>query len=199
MKKTAFIAATLALASLSQLQADPFLFEMSAAYFYPTNSRFRDIYSEGVIYTLEIDRELCCQLHSWTSVSYFHKSGHFVGTKGATKIDLVPVGFGLKYIYYCDRFHPYLAIGPVFTYMKIDNNSPFFIGTVSQWGFGGIFKAGVQADFCNRGNHSWSLDFFASYSHTKIDFDCAPPSRIVFRNDADLSHLSVGGGLILCF
>ena len=99
MKRTFSTAMVIVLSSLAHLEAVQVLQEVEAAYFHPMSSRFRDIYGGGGIYTFELNVQTWCQLYSWANVSYFHKTGRSIGEKDKTTITLVPVAFGLKYIF----------------------------------------------------------------------------------------------------
>jgi len=192
MKKLFPILAALVLSTATQLEAfcciSP---EVEVAYFHPLSSRFRDIYGGGAIYTFELNVQTWCQLYTFANVSYFNESGRSIGEKNKTEITLIPVAFGLKYLWCCDCFNPYIAAGPLFTHMKTDDHSPYVIKKNEKWGYGATAKVGtLYYIWCNL-----FLDAFINYSYMCIGFDHVPSDKPVVRHDADLSGFSFGGGL----
>jgi len=73
-----------------------------AAYFYPTSSRFKDIYSGGGIYGAEMSVQAWKELYPWISADYFPQNGRSIiqgGGKGnRTIVKFVPLALGLKYL-----------------------------------------------------------------------------------------------------
>ena len=191
--------------SFSLLDAGETLTEVRAAYFYPTDSRFRDFYSNGGLYSIETSVQTCCkQLYPWASVGYFHKSGDailncpdIIAEGESTHITVVPIGFGLKYLFpidcisYCNRIssYPYLGVGMLVSYVHIHNDSPYVTQRQSHWGIGGIMKAGFISDI----THGLFLDLFVDYSYMKVNFHNHHTNIINYK--ANLSGLSIGGGI----
>jgi len=175
------------LVSFSSLHAAEVLTEIRAAYFHPTDSRFQDIYSGGGQYSIETSVQTGCkQLYPWAGVGYFHKSGCSIleipgitSEGDSTHITIVPIGLGLKYLFPIDCIcpRPYLGAGVLFSYVHIHNDCSFITQAQSDWGIGGIIKAGFFSDI----THCVFLDLFVDYSYMKVDFN--------------LSGFTIGGGI----
>ena len=182
------------MAATAAAQVDPFCYaspEVAVAYFLPLSSRFQEIYGGGPIYTFELNVKTWHQLYTWASVSYFCENGRSIGANNTTNIQLIPLAFGFKYLWWCTNSHPYIAIGPLFTRFKTEDNAPFVIRKNKKWGYGATAKVGnswyIWGDLC--------LDVFVNYSYMYIDFDRVPADKPVVRHDADLSGFSFGSGL----
>ena len=203
MKKYLLIFVLMAF-SLTGLNALDVSVEGKAGYFWPTNKVFRRIYDNGGIYGGEIDVSLDCYclpcFDLWVSVDSFSKRGHSIGCpeldvpRVRTKIDLIPIGFGLRYLYpICDDFIAYVGLGGQYTRLRFKDVSPFLIRNVNKWDFGGIVKLGMLYDFCD----GFFVDVFGQYSFLKMDFRKRENSDgdLVYRHHADLSGWTVGAGI----
>lgn len=166
------------------------LLEFRAAYFHPTGCRFDDIYGGTGIYNLEFSIQTWCDLYTWVSVGYLRESGHSIGLSTPTTIQLVPLGIGLKYMFSCFCFRPYIGAGFGATWMDIDNKTKF-VHDVTDWVFGGIFKVGSLWNFCN----CWFLDAFIDYTYMKKDYHGTWNNPFVYRHDGDISGFSFGLGI----
>jgi hypothetical protein len=190
-----FGAGALILATLfSSLQAVDTLVEAKAAYFYPTSHEFREIYSDGGIYGLEVSCQAWRGFYPWFSASIVHKSGHSITTSplvssDSTRITLVPLGLGLKYLYPINFVDLYAGVGILGTYVHIKDNSPFVIRSSSKWGVGGIAKIGAIFNY-----KSFFVDLFSDYSYTKVDFHNTNHGQVV-RHRANISDWSIGAGI----
>ena len=188
-KKIQLAFGLLVLGCVSSLQGLEILPEAKAAYFYPTHHRFRDIHSGGGLYSIEASMQTWDQLYSWASVGYFQESGSSIGEKRKTKIQMVPLTLGLKYILPTKCLSPYLGAGLLVSYVDIRNHSPYVRKKDSKWGVGGICKLGCLADI----SQSFFIDVFCDYSYLKVTF--GDHHQKVLRHKTDLSGLSFGGGL----
>ncbi len=194
IKKFTILSLSIVLSTTAALEATS-LVEAKAGYFYPTDSEFRDIFSNGGgIYGVELSRDMWCGLHFWVSANYFSKSGSSIGEKDKTRVTLVPLAGGLKYLISCSCVDFYLGGGVVGTYFQTTNDSPFVFGRVSKWGVGGQGKAGILWHICE----SLFIDFFADYTYMKLSFSNTRGGRLI-RHDADVSGISAGGGIGFCF
>ena len=109
--------------------------------------------------------------------------------KRKTKIQMVPLTLGLKYILPTKCLSPYLGAGLLVSYVDIRNHSPYVRKKDSKWGVGGICKLGCLADI----SQSFFIDVFCDYSYLKVTF--GDHHQKVLRHKTDLSGLSFGGGL----
>jgi outer membrane protein W len=111
-----------------------------------------------------------------------------------TKIDLVPIGFGLRYLCpICDDFIAYASVGGQYTHLHIKDKSQFLIKNVNKWECGGLVKLGMLYDFCD----GFFVDVFGQYSYLQMDFRKRENSNddLVYRHNADLSGWTVGAGI----
>ena len=173
----------------STASAMDYFVEAKASYFYPTGGAFREVYSGGALYGLEFDCQAWKQLYVWADIGYFTKAGHTVSDQDYTRLTMVPISSGLKYIYNKHRAQPYVGIGAETTYLQIHTNSQYLIRSNSNWGIGGIFKAGVLINLC----HGLMLDFHTDYSQMKVHM--GSDKKAVVIQSADLSGFAFGGSL----
>ena len=172
--------------------------EFKAAYFYPTSRSFREIYpSGGPIYGVELSCQAWKRLYPWFSANYFSKSGHSIiegvpdSLRSHTKIQFVPLGLGLKYVYEINRtLDLYIGLGALATYLHMKDEAPYVIQTSSKWGAGGIGKVGAFLNFYK----AFFLDIAIDYSYMKVHFH-SPGGDTITRQTADLSGFSFGGGI----
>lgn len=194
MFKNAFFQATsltLLLAAADACATD-FFAEAKAAYFRPTSDKFRDVYGSGGIYGLEASCQFWKPLYAWASADYFHKRGRSIGSGGgsSTKVTLVPLAFGAKYLIPYKWVDFYLGIGPTFTYIHFTDNAPGVIRHSSKWGYGGMAKAGALLNF----KKHFFFDLFTDYSYLKARFSNTSEGKVL-RPHMDLSHWSIGLGV----
>ncbi len=173
-------------------QKHEIMIEAKTAYFYPTSSRFRDIYGPAGIYGLEASFQASNNLYAWLNGNYFYKKGHSLGSHNSTSLFFVPIGLGLKFLLnhkYCDF---YLSAGMVTTYIHIRNNSPFVVSENNKWTVGANAGLGLIINF----GKSIFLDLFANYLFLKTHFSHSEDNdeNLIFHK-ADLSGTSVGAGL----
>lgn len=167
------------------------LLEARVSYFHPTDSRYRRIYGGAPFYNVELSVESYCNFYPWLSVGYLYDCGHSIGKRNRTKIDLVPMSLGLKYLFCCDCFRPYLGAGLGVTYLKTEDHSKFVIKNRSNWGAGGVFKLGLIYDWTS----CFFIDLFIDYTYMKIDFGSGHHKKRIYGHDADVSGFFFGAGL----
>lgn len=173
-----------------QCQAVEILSEVRAAYYYPTDSRFRDIYSDAGLYSFEVSVQAYKKLYPWTSVGFLYTSGHSVGEGDSTELYMIPLGLGLKYFFDFRGLKPYLGAGLVTGYVHIHNDSAYVERNQSDWVIGGVVKTGFLADL----SEAIFFDFFMDYTYLTKNFDSSSHHYVVTRK-GHLSGLSFGAGL----
>ncbi len=144
------------------------IIEFKGAGFFPTSSRFKNIYgTASALFGPEVTFRLCddINLYGFASIDFLHKKGCSVGLGDVTKVTLVPFAFGLKYLQpvwehtdYSADFYVGLGFEPV--YIKTTNESEYALPQQSQWGFGGIAKVGTFFTV----PHNVVIDLFLDYS-----------------------------------
>jgi hypothetical protein len=186
---------------------DSFSLEARAAYFYPTDHRFREFFSGGGIYGLEFNAKVWQRLFVWGEVDYFSKTSRtkidfgptinapltcFLGTykRDRTRVTLVPCSAGLKYYFNKDPVQFYLGAGFLASYLHTDVHSKTLVGGRGKWGFGGAFKSGF---LCHIGS-SFLLDFFTDYYLVEAHPHRSHHKKVVVHS-ADISGFSFGGAI----
>ena len=130
-------------------------------YFRPSKQAFRNIYGNGVMYRAEIGIGIGRGLELWMGSGYFSKKGELSFTKEITKLQILPVGGGVRYISIEGNINLYTGIG--LNYYQVKETNP--IGEVSKGrlGFGGetgAFKR-ITGDLI--------IDFRMHYYYCKIE------------------------------
>jgi outer membrane protein W len=164
---------------------------MRAAYLHPTGSHFDDIYGGSGIYNFELSIQTWFDLYTWFSLGYLRNSGQSLGLNNRTLFQMVPLGFGLKYLLNCSCLRPYLGAGLGMTWIDVDNYREFVKKEINKWGVGSVFKAGslwYMSSCC-------FLDFFIDYTYMDIGFSDTSIDPFALSNDADISGFSFGFGL----
>ena len=170
------------------------LLEFKGAYFLSTSKVFREIYNNGgCLFGPEVTFKLMDCLYGFASIDYLTKSGHSIGLCDYTRVNLLPLGIGLKYMESCcDNVQLYVGLGFQPVRLQTKNCSPFVIQNQKKWGFGGIAKIGAYVDLpCH-----FLLDFFIDYSFVKVK--CGPDQSCtgyVEPRKANLSGVVFGAGL----
>lgn len=170
-----------------QLCCNEILLEAKAAWYYPTSSCFRSMYSSGNgIYSLEANFQFANHWYAYTSGSFFI-SGEGDSTYS---IWFIPVTVGVKYLRHHIAFNYlwswYVGVGGVATYVQIQDHDPGYETHINRLGGGGNTQLGgiwyITKHFL--------VDIFAQYT-----FNYIPTSDETCGDTANLSGLSLGGGI----
>lgn len=164
-------------------------------YFYPTDKKVREIYSDGwPEYQLELAYTFCGPWSVWTNVGYFTEDGHSIGFGDDTRLQLVPVGAGVKYNFnFACNWDAYLGAGATYSFMRIKDDSEFVEEHVSKNAWGGVVKSGIRYHFYQCG----FVELFTDYYYTKFNFSGDDDG--IERHDANLSGFLFGAGLGISF
>jgi len=109
-----------------------FTIKVGVSYFNPSEQRFKDVYSTGMMYTGEIAIEIWKDISLWISAGYFGKKGELFFTKEETKLIIIPFGGGVRYIFFKNKINLYTGIG--LSYYQLKETNP--LGEVSKGGLG---------------------------------------------------------------
>ena len=129
-------------------------------YFSPPEQRFKDVYGNGITYTGEVGIGIWKGFKLWIGASYFTKKGELFFTKEKTKVQILPIGLGIKYQLTEGRANLYTGIG--LNYYQFKETNP--IGDVSKGGLGYVGEVGVFIRVIG----GLILDFRMDYSYCKI-------------------------------
>jgi hypothetical protein len=162
MKKIIMIAAAMySLTTLAFYDRDV-LVEIKGSGFFPTSHLFKKIYHTSGMVGAEATVNLYDCIYGWASIDWLSKSGHSLIADTKTKVNYLPIAFGLKYFIpfpfcYGDW---YVGIGALAARIHTHDFSPFVAPYYTKWGWGVIAKAGVLFDI----SCSFFIDFFLNYS-----------------------------------
>lgn len=147
-------------------------------YFRPSKQIFRDIYGNGVMYRAEIGIGIGRDLELWMAGGHFSKKGELSFTKEITKLQILPIEWGVRYISIEGNINLYTGIG--LNYYQVKETSP--IGEVSngKLGFGG------ETGAFTRITGGLIIDFRMGYYYCKIK---------LANRKIDIGGLTVGIGL----
>lgn len=169
------------------------LLEWKTAYFLPTDSYVKDIYGKGTVYYGPEATFLLSDKHNWygfASVDFLSKKGRSLGLSNYTKMNIVALGFGLKYfVPFCyGDFYAGLGVQPL--HLKTINCFSDTVNKTSKWGVGGSAKIGSYIDL----PRNLFVDLFVDYSFVKVGCDsCCTSTFIPLR--ANMSGCLFGIGL----
>jgi hypothetical protein len=159
MKK--WIGTTAVIFLLSGLaNATDVLVELKAHYFHPSEEAFRNIYGGGMMYGGEASIGVLNGLEIWVGGSYFTKKGELTFTKEETKIEIYPLGGGLKYKISAGIFDLYAGAG--LNYYQYKESNP--LGNVSKGGIGYVGKLGSYINIAG----GFLVDLYIDYSYCKL-------------------------------
>ncbi len=166
--------------------------EARASYFRPFSKTFRELFRNGGIdYSLETTIPVWCGLNVWGAVDYFSRGGKMIGIDRSTRLTMVPITAGLKYVYFCNRYYGvYAGAGTRYYFVELINRVYPIHRVTHRQGFGGIVEVGNL--FCL--NNSFLIDLFASCSFKSFHgLRHLPPNAESSR--IDVGGWNVGGGL----
>jgi len=171
------------------------LLELRGAYYYPTSDLFRDIYKGAGMGSVELSVQAGKGFYPWLSFSYIGASGVSTDEHEKTRIYMLPIGLGLKYIFLRDRrLRPYLGLGMVVAYSHLFNDTDLIDRIQTDWSIGGIAKVGALAFATRR----LFFDLFIDYTYLKANYGSSNGDG-VFSNKVNLSGLAFGGGIGIRF
>lgn len=180
----------LTMLSLAPARAYDVLLEFKGAYFLPTNTLFRKIYNGSAIYGPELTAGCYKNLYGFVSVDYFSKQGRSIGLCSPTKMNMLNLGIGLKYLVPFCYGDFYVGLGALPTRLHVKDGSRYVIPCRTKWGCGGVAKVGAYFDLPK----SFFVDLFFDYSFATIPFPCCPTAPVQSYN-AKLNGCWFGVGL----
>jgi len=169
-------------------------FQLRVGYFLPAAEKMREVFHNGGVEPeLEVDGRIYHRLRAWGNFNTFTANAASIGLKDPTAIQIYPLSLGLKYqIQFLHALDLYLGIGPTYSFVEIQDHSPYVQENVSRTSWGVVGKSGLIYRF----GPSIFFNFFGDYYYGKI-------SR-VSRVGVESSALNVGGlrtglGIVLAF
>ena len=164
--------------------------EFKGDYFRPTSHLFKKIYRGGAIYGPEATVELYHHWYGFLSADFFYKRGRSVHLHTPTKVHIVNLGFGVKYLVPFCYGDFYVGLGALPTRLHTHDESPNVIIYRTKWACGGIAKVGAYFDL----PHCFTLDIFCNYSFATAGFK-NPPNPPTQSYSARLNGWWIGAGV----
>ena len=160
MKK--IIIATLATYSLAAFAFEEreTLIEIKGSGFFPTSHLFKKIYHSAGMIGGEVTMSFCNDVSGWVSVDWLSKSGHSLVGDTKTKVNYLPIAFGLKYIKPFCYGDWYVGLGALTARVHTHDFSSTVAPYFTKWGWGGIVKFGALFDI----GRCAFVDLFVNYS-----------------------------------
>ena len=168
--------------------------DIEAAAFFPLGSTMRRIYGTALPqFTAAENWRFHRHWAAWLDVSYVFGNGHSIGeTHASTHLNLVPISAGIKYVHRvsdCTDF--YVGLGPCYSFLDTTDHSSHVRKHTSASNFGAVAKSG----FVYHLNSRWFVQGFFNYMYQKVYFHQTDSSPFVYRYNANLSSLQLGGGI----
>jgi hypothetical protein len=141
--------------------ANDFKFQIQGNAFFPSYTAFKDIYSGGFMYGFEIDKGVWKRIRFWMGAKYFEKLGELTYTKERTRVNMLPLGFGVKYIYHGkENINLYARLGLRYYVFRESNT----LGKVEDGNFGFVLGIGGSLNISKK----IFFDLFLDYSSCKF-------------------------------
>ncbi|HEX2977610.1 MAG TPA: hypothetical protein VHO47_00605 [Candidatus Babeliales bacterium] len=159
--------------------------------FIPSSKTSRALFSTVLpLYEIQIAK-IFWHWQTWLNIGYLHAKGRALGCNSKTKIRVVPVTFGLSYLYIIDdAWTMHTGIGVCWSFLKNKDYSPFVLNNNSGQTAGGLFRLGFTRQLTN---HTF-VDLFTQYLYQKFSFNRSDPSKYTVRNNFDISGFCLGIG-----
>ncbi len=173
------------LLSASSLESNEFDFRIAALF--PSSRTFRDIYGTvSPSYQIEGSWNVrdCWQV--WSNLSYVNKTGRSIPLNIRSRLQLVPISLGFKYVYDRNRFAPYLGMGLSYVWLK-EKNCLDLLNRVNSMGV--VFKSGIKKKYKNV-----AFSLFADYRFQKCTANNVTGSQKV-----NISGFLLGGAIGVTF
>lgn len=160
MKKIYIFAAAFVFLATS-IQATDFRIDLRMSYFHPSDQAFRDIYGGGLKWGGEASISLGKGWAAWLEAGRFAKEGHLTLTGEETRIQIVPLGIGIRYsLRLQDRTN--LHAGGGVQYFMFDEDN--LIGEVRENKLGFLARMGIETRITR---NAW-INVFGEYSYCRM-------------------------------
>ena len=158
---------------------------VKAGLFFPADKLFRQIYSGGLSFGVDVAVPLAGPLHLWAGAELFSKGGLIPVSEEATRVRIFPLYAGVRAQFGRKNLRPY--VGAAAGYFFLHEENP--LGTADDGGLGFLSQAGVQARLAG----AFWLDIFAGYRACTVRSGGDDPL------EAKLGGFSAGLGLACRF
>ena len=202
--------------------------EARVAYYHPSSKRVRHIYGSGwADYQFELSkgfrglgvfgleelggleglsgRDIDWRL--WVGVSGFSRKGDSRGFHDRTRLDLIPINFGLKIFYpiFCNT-KIYVGGGGSYSFLRIRDHSEFVHKHTRKEDWGGLVQSGITYNFYDWAVVSCFFDYYFQRFHfhdkhhsSRRGSTSFYDDRFIKRSDLDMSGYKIGVSLGVTF
>ncbi len=160
MKKIALVSALIVLVASAGFAADGPGVTVRGGVFWPSDADFRTIYGAGAIWGIEVSWLFGRHIEPWISGDLFSKHGHMIPTGEKTRIWLVPVAAGLRYVARIGRLRLHAGGGVVYHFFR--ESTP--LGKVTDGGWSAIAEGGCRGPL----SKTWDLGLSLRYSRCRL-------------------------------
>jgi outer membrane protein len=138
------------------------------AAFLPSSKKVRNIYADAIAdYQLEFSKTFCGDWQAFFGVSYASVKGRSLGLCDRTRLRVVPLTLGAKYLFcVADNTQLYLGAGVTYSFLKIRDHSDYVHQHISKGHVGGVIQSGLYYTFCN----DWFVNVFLDYYFQHFNF-----------------------------
>ncbi|MFQ6108493.1 MAG: hypothetical protein ACE5L7_02950 [Candidatus Aminicenantales bacterium] len=140
--------------------------EISGSYFFPSEKAFRDIYGPGGKWGLDISRNIWKNMEVYLEAHYFTKRGKLTFTQESTRLRILPLGVGLKYLFLKKRTHLYAGAG--ITYNVFEEKNPIGRTRDYQWGVAVRLGALRKMKGLKKFFKEFIIDAYIHYNYCKM-------------------------------
>lgn len=165
--------------------------EARAGYYYLMDKTARKIYQNGMPeYQIEAAFLYYNPWVIWVNGGYMTQKGHSIGLDNPTRMWMVPVAIGAKYVFELEcGFDAYLGLGATYSFLHTKDDSPYVHKYVKKNAFGGVARSGMRYKYCE----SWFVEGFIDYTYTKFNFRGNEDN--IIRKNFDMSGFLFGAGI----
>ena len=140
---------------------------LKAGYFAPSDKVFRDVYSGGPVFGLDLAVPIGGVFKIWAGADLFSKNGHMTVTEDPTKVRIIPLYAGFRGEFGKKGLRPYLGAAAAYFLFHESN----VLGTLNDGGLGFLGQAGLMGRI---GGAVW-LDLHAGYRACTLKTDGEDP------------------------
>lgn len=152
---------TLTVLSSGIASASDIKVELKGSYFNPSKTIFKQIYGGGLTYGAEASSKVWKGIEAWIGVKYFARKGELTFTKERTRLNILPIGAGVRYSYpVSERVNIYGGLG--LSHYQYKESNP--IGKVSKGGWGFESRLGSFV----RVVKGWFIDIYMDLSYCRM-------------------------------
>lgn len=143
----------------------------------------------------------------WVGVSGFSRKGDSIHFHDRTRLELIPVNFGIKLVYpiFCNT-SIFIGGAACYSFLRIRDHSEFVHKHTRREEWGGLFQSGICYNYCDWLVVSAFFDYFFQrfdfhdkHRHSYYNSGYFQDSRFIERHNLNLNGYKIGVGLGVTF